>query len=114
MDLKALSQLGRLEKEFEINDQLKVKLHTPSNGEQQSILLTATVESNDALLRYVRLQVSTLVYATTEINGQKYPVNELQDFYSNLQHAVLNQIYDKYSELADEQGNTLESLKKKI
>lgn len=115
MPLKSLASLGRIEKEFEISAEFKVKLHTLNSRENQKVLLEAPTQG-DAVARYTYLQLVTLMYATDELNGEKISdANraELREVYGNLQNKILDVLFDKYLELITEQDAIVEELKKK-
>lgn len=112
MSIASLAQLGRVEKEIEINSQLKVKLHTLSVMEQQKALAEIP-ESADAMTKFAHMQIASLVYATSEINGSKAMPEELKSFYSELQQTLLTSIFDQYLLLTEDQNKQLEELKKK-
>jgi ssDNA-specific exonuclease RecJ len=116
MTLSTLKQLGRIEKEFEINSQLTIKLHTLTVGDQQKVLADIPAGVEDISARFTYVQFATLLYATDSLNGKVYNEtnrDELREFYTNLQYTLLFQIFSKYMELSDEQTKVLEDLKKK-
>lgn len=112
MSIASLAQLGRIEKEIEINSQLKVKLHTLSVAEQQKALAEIP-ESADAMSKFAHMQIASLVYATSEINGLKATPEELHAFYLELQHSILADVFNQYLSLTEDQNKQLEELKKK-
>ena len=116
MDLKSFSALNRVEKEFDIFDGLKVKMHTLSVLQQQQALaeLPTSPLGMDTALRAVILQQALLIYAIDEINGEKIDVQKSKEFVQNLQAPIFNALYNCYAELAQEQDKTLEELKKKV
>ena len=116
MDLKSFSALNRVEKDFDVVDGLKVKMHTLSVLQQQQALaeLPTSPLGMDTALRAVILQQALLIYAIDEINGEKIDVVKSKDFVQNLQAPIFNALYNCYAELAQEQDKTLEELKKKV
>lgn len=116
MDLKSFSALNRIEKEFDVLNGLKVKMHTLSVLQQQQALaeLPTSPLGMDTALRAVILQQALLIYAIDEINGEKIDALKSKEFVQNLQAPIFNALYNCYNELAQEQDNTLEELKKKV
>ena len=115
MTLSTLTQLGRMEKVFEINSQLTIKLHTLTVGEQQKVLADIPTGVEDTSARFTYIQFATLLYTTDSINDKVYNETnreELREFYTNLQYTLLFEIFSKYLELSDEQSKILDSLKK--
>jgi hypothetical protein len=115
MDLKSFAVLNRVEKEFDVVNGLKVKMHTLSVLQQQQALaeLPTSPLGMDTALRAVILQQALLIYAVDEINGEKVDAQKSKEFVQNLQAPIFNAIYNCYNELAQEQDKTLEELKKK-
>jgi len=113
MELTSLAQLGRLEKEFEINKELKVKLHTLNSEEQQKALLSVSDSYPNEVAKSSHFQTCILTLATSEVNGEKVKEEELKEFYKVIQYPLLVQIFANYLELAEEQGKVLVELKKK-
>ena len=116
MDLKSFSALNRVEKEFDVLNNLKVKMHTLSVLQQQQALseLPASPLGIDTGLRTVILQQALLIYAIDEINGKPVTSQEAKEFVQNLQAPIFNALVNCYDELAVEQDKTLEELKKKV
>lgn len=116
MDLKSFSALNRVEKEFDVLDGLKVKMHTLSVLQQQQALaeLPTSPLGMDNALRAVILQQALLIYAIDEVNGNKVTPQEAKEIVQNLQAPVFNALYNCYDQLAQEQDKTLEELKKKV
>ncbi|MGH7974984.1 MAG: hypothetical protein ACREBR_05635 [bacterium] len=116
MDLKSFSNLNRVEKEFEIVNGLKISMHTLSVLQQQQALaeLPTSPLGMDAALRAVILQQALLIYAIDSINGTKVTVQEAKEFIQNSQAPIFNAIYNCYDQMAQEQDQTLEELKKKV
>ena len=115
MSLKSLASLGRVSKTVEINKELTITLHTVSSGDQEKVLLQIPAEG-DGTAKYASIQRATLVYATDEINGQKFDDSnraELQEFYSTIQYSLLAQIFEVNLSCLAEQNTILEDLKKK-
>lgn len=115
MSLKSLASLGRVEKEFVINSQLKIKLHTTNTSEQHAVMAELPTDA-DGAAKFAHLQRATLVYATDEVNGEKYGDdrrNELREFYATVQYSLLQEMFDCYVVLIGEQATILEDLKKK-
>ncbi len=111
MDLKSLAQLGRVEKEIEIQG-FKFKLHTLSVSDQQGALLSIPDGVKDEAVRLLKLQEAILVFATDTINEESVDKKKLQEIYSSLQPKVLSYIFSKYSELTKDQDVVLGELKK--
>jgi len=116
MDLKSFSALNRVEKEFDVLEGLKVRMHTLSVLQQQQALaeLPTSPLGMDTALRAVILQQALLIYAIDEINGEKIDIAKSKEFVQNLQAPIFNALYNCYNELAQEQDKTLEELKKKV
>ena len=116
MDLKSFSALNRVEKDFDVVNGLKVKMHTLSVLQQQQALAELPISpvGMDTALRAVILQQALLIYAIDEINGQKANPQETKEFVQNLQAPIFNALYNCYDQLAQEQDATLEELKKKV
>lgn len=116
MDLKSFSTLNRVEKEFDVVNGLKISMHTLSVLQQQQALaeLPTSPLGMDAALRAVILQQALLIYAIDSINGEKADVKTVKDFIQNLQAPIFNAVYNCYDQMAQEQDQTLEELKKKV
>ena len=111
MDLKALTQLGRLEKEVEIGG-FKIKLHTLSVAGQHNALVGIPDDLKDDAARLLKLQQEVLVQATDTINGESVDKKDLRATYAELQPKILGRLFTEYSELMKEQDKVLETLKK--
>jgi hypothetical protein len=116
MELKSFSSLGRIEKEFEVLDGLKLSMHTLSVLQQQQTLaeIPAATLGTDQALRTFVLQQALLVYAIDSINGEKVTLEQAKQFIQSLQAPVFNEIYNCYDLMAQEQDSTLVALKKKV
>jgi hypothetical protein len=116
MDLTSFSSLNRVEKEFEVVNGLKIKMHTLSVVQQQSALsqLPTSPLGQDAALRAIVLQQALLIYAIDTINGEKLELPKVTEFVQNLQAPIFNEIYNCYDQMAQEQDSTLSELKKKV
>ena len=114
MDLKSLSQLGRIEKEFELAPGVKIKLHTLSVMDQQKALLDIPEGvAQDESARFLQMQQAILVYATDSVNDEKLTLEQAKELYSGIQYPVLIELFNRYLEAAGEQSKILEELKKK-
>lgn len=113
MDLKSLAQLGRIEKEVEVNKELRVKLHTLSTIEQQVALSSVPETIENVTARFTFLQVSVLTQATDAVNGEAITKDQAKEFYDNMQYNILSEIFTAYSDVAGEQSKVMEELKKK-
>lgn len=113
MDLKSLSQLGRIEKEIEINKELRVKLHTLSTIEQQLALSSVPETIENVTARFSFLQVAVLAQATSHVNGEAITKADATTFYNDMQYNLLSEIFTAYSDMSGEQTNVMEELKKK-
>ncbi len=113
LNITSLAQLGRVEKEIEVNSELRVKLHTLSVTEQQRALASIPEIVANEIARYAFLQAAILIQATQEVNGQVVTKDQASELYENLQYNVMAELFGKYSEMAGEQGKVLEELKKK-
>lgn len=113
MDFTNFGSLGRIEKEFILNSTLRVKLHTLSALESQKALAELPSSLNsDVAHRNIVLQLSYLIYSTSEINGTKVSLDESKAFYYALQAPVFNEIYSYLDALLQESQVTVEALKK--
>lgn len=113
INITSLAQLGRIEKEIEVNSELRVKLHTLSVTEQQRALASVPDGILNDIARYSFLQSAILIQATHEVNGQVVTKEQAVELYENIQYNVMAELFGKYSEMAGEQGKVLEELKKK-
>ena len=111
MDLKSLTQLGRIEKEVEIQG-FKFKLHTLSVSEQHNALTGIPDEIKDDAARMIKLQQEVLVQATDAINGESVGKEDLRKTYAELQPKILGKLFTEYSDLMKEQDKILAELKK--
>jgi len=112
-ELRSLIQLGRVEKDIEVNDKLKVTVHTLSVLEQQGVMENLPVKDMSEVAKFVHLQKLTLTHATKKINDLEVTTEEAKEFYDSLQYSVLAEIFTKYSMLSEDQEKALEELKKK-
>lgn len=114
IEIEKLSQLGRLEEELEIiKDQLKVKLHTLTNKQQEEISDSFDKKGGNELLpNLASIQKKVLIKAITSINSKNYSENELENVLSNMQSSIVSSIYIKYLDLIDKQNKTAEEIKK--
>ena len=116
IEIEKLSQLGRIEEEIEvIKDQLKVKLHTLTNKQQEEIsdsLSFTKEQANEALPNLAAIQKKVLIKAITSINSNNYSEKELESVLSNMQSSAVSSIYIKYLDLIDKQNKTTEEIKK--
>ena len=114
-EVKSLSQLGRIEKEFEIiPGQLTVKLHTLGNKAQEEIsdiLLKKETEYKDKS-NLAFTQKVVLLRAISSINSKVYTTEELQKELEEMQTTVLTAIYVKYMDCIDNQNKIFEEVKK--
>jgi len=115
MDLTNFASLNRVEKEFEVVNGLKIKMHTLSVLQQQAALsqLPTSPLGQDPALRAVVLQQALLIYALDSVNGEKISLEDATKFIQNLQAPIFNEIYNCYDAMAQEQDTTLTELKKK-
>jgi hypothetical protein len=116
MDLKSFSNLNRVEREFDVVNNLKVSMHTLSVLQQQQALaeLPTSPLGMDNALRAVILQQALLIYAIDSINGEKVDLPTVKKFIQDLQAPIFNAIYNCYDQMAQEQDLALEELKKKV
>jgi len=113
MDIKSLAQLGRIEKEVEINKELHVRLHTLSVTEQQIALSSVPEAVENVTARFTYLQASILTQATDAVNGESITKEQAKELYDNMQYNILSDLFTAYSEVAGEQSKIMEELKKK-
>jgi len=117
MELTSIMNLGRVSKTVEIVKGFTVTLHTPSYGEQLAIIKEVPKNLNDnPVLYYHQVQVESLAVVTEKINDKNYTSenrDELRDIFSNMQYNLLQEIYNAYLKLVDEQAKIIEELKKK-
>lgn len=112
MDLSALTQLGRVEKEIELSKDWKIRLHTLSVVEQQQALRTLPQDVEDDLTKLTYLQMAMLISATDTINGEKVTKEELKKLYSDMQNNVLASLFSRYLEINADQNKIIDELKK--
>ena len=113
MDIKTLSQLGRVEKEIELNKELRVKLHTLSALEQQTALSSVPENIENVAARFAMLQVSVLTQAVDSINGEAISKDQAKELFNTMQYSILSDLFTAYSEMSNEQTQVMEELKKK-
>ena len=118
-ELKNVSDLGRIESEVKVSENLKVKLHTLNFGESISLSKDYPVgaKKESDLYQDNLFQLFTLKYATHEVNGKSYSEaerSEVEAFYKSLQTAVVREIFIAYAELIGEQDSVITELKKKL
>jgi hypothetical protein len=111
-ELRSLKQLGRVEKELDINKELKLIVHTLSVLEQQVVMERLPEGGND-ISRFVTLQKETLVEAIDKINNLDVTKEDVREFLESLQYNILAEIFTKYNMLAEDQTKLLDELKKK-
>lgn len=112
-DFTALAKLGRVEKEIEVTEGLKVKVHTLSLSEQQRALSRIPTSVENEISRLSFLQQSILSEATDEVNGEVISKKDAEQLYSDLQFTLVSKIFTEYSLITEEQDKVLEELKKK-
>jgi hypothetical protein len=112
MEIQALAQLGKLEKEIELGG-LKVKFHTLSVSEQQKALASIPSNITDDTTRFTYFQEAMLVHATDTVNGEAVDTVKARAFYKDLQYPLLAELFSRYMELTAEQSKVLDELKKK-
>ncbi len=113
MTLTSLMQLGRIEKEIVLKDDIKIKVHTLSVAEQHRAFVNLPNDTENEVARFTSLQAALLTEATDEVNGVKVTREQAKEMYESMQANVLAHIFTEYSELASEQSKVLEELKKK-
>lgn len=113
MALDSILKLGRIEKEYEVFKDFKVKLHTLTAQEQQEALSSVPDKIQDDVTRFSFLQQALVVQATDKINGETHSKEELRKFYGELQNSLLQSVFNHYLELINEQNTTFDELKKK-
>lgn len=113
MDIKSLAQLGRIEKEIEVNKELRVKVHTLSTLESQKALSSIPESIENVVARFAFVQSAMLAQATDEVNGQAVTKEEARELYDNMQYTMLQEIYTVFNELSGDQAKVMEELKKK-
>lgn len=120
MNLDSITQLGRNELEKQINPSLKVKLRTLSALEYAQVMRAAGAAGASSpngpdlgtLGQLAELQIDTLSFATTAVNGMTGTAAEFKKMYQNMQYPVLLEIYQVYMELLEGQNKVLDELKK--
>jgi hypothetical protein len=111
MDLKSLSQLGRIEKEVEVQG-FKFKLHTLSATDQENAVLSIPKDVEDDTVRLLKLQRAVLVQATDAINGESVDKKDLEQVYSEIQPKILSRLFGEYAEMMKSQDDLIGELKK--
>ena len=113
VDIESLAKLGRVDKEIEVNKDLKIKIHTLSASEQQSALTSVPQDSPSEFARLSHLQHAVLAQAIDEINGEKVGKDQIKKILGVLQASLVADIFTQHSLLTQEQDKILEELKKK-
>ena len=113
MNLEELCNLGKVNREVDVLEGVKVKFHTLTVGEEQKISEFLSTLPNDILARAKPLQVETLAYAIESINGKTFSdVKELRTYLGTLQGLVLDSFYMSYISMEKESIESVEKLKK--
>ena len=113
MNIEELAGLGKITKEVEPLEGVKVLLHSLTAGEEQKVHQVISAFPNDIIARAKPLQIETLVNSIESINGKLFrDSKELRDFLTNLQGSVLDHLYNAYISLEQESADTLDKLKK--
>lgn len=113
MDLKSLSNLGRLEKKFDLTTGVSLTLHTLSAMEMQKCIGEIPSGLSDAAWLSAT-NLSLLTYSTSHINNEAITFEQARDFYLNLQISLLNDAALFLGTLKTEQDAIIEELKKKV
>lgn len=115
MNLEELAGLGKVTKELEPYQGLKVIMHSLSAGEEQKVNEHVATFPNDIVARAKALQIETLAHTIESINGKPFnEVKELRELLSNLQGMVLDQLYSAYLSIEKESADSLDKLKKNL
>lgn len=125
MSLDSSTSLGKVETEKQILPNLKVRLRTLNSREYAHVMkyakdLTGSLQqpSMETLGKLVDVQIETLAHATVAINGQEYSGSDkyakLKDYYDQLQHPVLMEVYRVYLDLLSQQDDIMAELKKNL
>lgn len=115
MNLEDLAGLGKVSKEIEPLEGVKVVMHTLSAGEEQKMNEAIATFPNDVFARARALQIETLVNSIESINGKVFNDHkELRTFLQNLQSQVLDHFYMAFSSIEKESAETLDKLKKNL
>lgn len=120
MNLDSVMQLGRIEIEKKIAENLTLKLRTLTAQEYATVMKmagpTQAGGSPDlsALGHLAELQITTLSYATVSMNGQTGTAEDFHKVYQNMQYPLMLEAYRAYLELLDGQSGALDELKKNL
>lgn len=120
MSLESITQLGRVEVEQKVTDNLVVKLRTLTASEYAQVMKTAgganspDVAALSTLGHLAELQIMTLSFATISMNGQTGTSEEFRKVYQNIQYPLLLEVYSTYMQIVENQNKVLDSLKKNL
>lgn len=115
MNIEELAGLGKVSKELEPLEGVKVVMHTLTAGEEQKMNEHVASFPNDIFARSKALQIETLVNSIESINGKLFSDNkELRAFLTNLQSYVLDHLYTAYISIEKESAESLDKLKKNL
>lgn len=114
MDLKSFGSLGKVTKQVEVTKDLNVTLRSLSTLETQKALAEIPSSlTSDTSYRGLTMQKAFLKYATTHINNEAITLEQADEFYSNLQTPLFNDVYIAFDSLSTPQQEALDILKKK-
>lgn len=113
IDIDSLAKLGRIEKDIEVNKDLKIKVHTLSASEQQEALSSIPSGDVSEFTKISHLSHAVLVLATDEVNGEKVSQEEASKLYKAMQASLVSDIFTEQQLLSKDQDKVLEALKKK-
>lgn len=112
MDLKSVGSLGRVTKQVELTKEWNVTLKSLSTVETQKALAEIPSSlTNDTSYRGLTMQKAFLKYATTHINNEAVTLEQVDEFYSNLQTPLFNEVYTAFDALSQAQQEALDILK---
>ena len=98
---------SKFEKEYNIGNN-KIKIRLLSNDEMAKVLESQERYKNDSAKVYDMLQ-ELLSRSIISVNGKKTEYKENREKISLIPEVILVQIYEKYTELKNEQNNLLQS-----
>lgn len=108
MDISTLANIGKVEKEFKVGENLKVKMHTLSSEEQTIIIGKTSDKTLDAYARKNALDLETLVASITEINGTEVTETTTRDFVNKMQATLQVKLLACYGAMEQESKTQVE------
>jgi hypothetical protein len=114
MNIEELAGLGRIRKECEPFEGLKVMFHTLTLKEEKDVNVALSSYPQDILTRSIGIQIETLVRTIESIGEKTFTdLKELKEYLEGLQRHTISILWNAWSDEFDKESlKNVEDLKK--